>query len=154
MCGTAVRLTISQVSVVSSRGKASERAGLKVLPLIVQTGRKPPPIAIVQVRSGFGEAFCAHAGQRSKPARHPCPVGHAARGDPELHQRADVGADAGGVPLAPVGAAAQLHRLAGEGREVDDDLGPLGRAEEDLAAPQRARHQAAVGADLDELGAV
>src|SRR3954454_8678790 len=62
MCGTVVRLTISQVSVVPTAGKASDRAGLKVFALIVQTGRKPPPIAIVQVRSGSGEAFRAQSG--------------------------------------------------------------------------------------------
>ena len=64
MWATAVRLTISQVSVVPSSGKASARAGLKVLPLISQVGLKTPPIVISQVRSGFGEACLGPRGQR------------------------------------------------------------------------------------------
>ena len=43
-------------------GKASARAGLKVLPLIVQVVLKRPPTVIVQVRSGVGLASLVHAG--------------------------------------------------------------------------------------------
>ncbi len=43
-----MRLWISQVSVVPSFGKASARAGLKVLPLISQVVLKRPPIVISQ----------------------------------------------------------------------------------------------------------
>ena len=81
-------------------------------------------------------------------------VRHAARADAELHQGADVGARAGARAAVVARPAAQLDRLAAGGGEVDDHLGPLGRAEQDVAAAHRLRHQAAVGADLDQRRAV
>jgi hypothetical protein len=49
----AVTFVICQVSVVPSTGWASERAGLKVLPLIIQAGRRNPRAKVrTQVRSG------------------------------------------------------------------------------------------------------
>src|SRR4051812_3980032 len=62
MCVTAVRLVICQVSVVFRTGKACERAGLKVLPLISQLAEKPPPSVITQLRSGACLAAAAQAG--------------------------------------------------------------------------------------------
>ncbi len=52
------------------------------------------------------------------------------------------------------GAAAQLDALTAGAGEVDDHLDPLGRAEEDLAAAHRPRHQPALGRDLDHRRAV
>jgi hypothetical protein len=47
-----------------------------------------------------------------------------------------------------------LRRLPRGGREVDDHLRPLRRADQDLVATDRPRHQAAVAADLDHRRAV
>ena len=154
MWATPVRLTISQVSVEPSRGKASARAGLKVLPLISQVVLKRPPIEIVQVRSGVVRDVPGPARQGAQRARHPGPVRSAPRADPELHQRADVGLRPGAATAVVARAAAQLHRLPRRIREVDDHLGPLCRAEQDLLAAHRFRHQAAVGGDLDHRRAV
>ena len=74
--------------------------------------------------------------------------------DAELHQRPVVGVGAVGVAAGPAAGAAQLDRSAAGGGEVDDHLDPLGRAEQDPAAPHRPRQKAAVGADLDQRRAV
>ncbi len=154
MWATLVWLKISQVSVVSSLGWASARAGLKVRPLISQVVLKRPPIESVHLRSGSLRDVPGPGRQRPQPARHAGPVGQPPRVDPELHQRAGVGSGAVRLASAVPGPAAQLHALPRRRAEVDDHLDPLPRPDHRLAPPHRLRHQAAVGADLDQRRAV
>ena len=131
---TLVRLWISQVTVVPSFGKASAWAGLKVLPLISQVGLEEAADRDLPAVVGLAAwPSAVHAGsgrsRRGTRVRSATPLA----ADPELHQRAGVGAGAVGVAAAVAVAAAQLDRLAAGAGEVDDHLGPLGRAEQDFA---------------------
>ncbi len=70
-CATAVALWSRHVSVVSSFGKASERAGSNVFPLISQVGARPFEIVNSQVRCGCGLAAATHSGSGRSVAGTP-----------------------------------------------------------------------------------
>ena len=113
-----------------SFGKASERAGSKVLPLISQVGIRPLADRELPLACGAWRGV-ARPNRAAGAARRDTLVSSARLADPELASAGRGGASS--RPAAALAAGAlQLDPLAREPAEVDDQLDPLAGADQHL----------------------